>query len=162
MIASAAIKSLVEHVMEMLSRWWKGVFDRFTKKRYLQLERCEIESQTVKNPIKISSVKSCVKGRKIMPFFDVHLLLLSACLFASFVQDSLTNLIGLKSLYLFGLITFGTSMLITVLFPSVIVLNVCAAFSGVGSAVATTIPGTLVNFVLHLPKNDMSGNEMRM
>ena len=75
--------------------------------------------------------------------FDL-IFIFSACLFASFVQDSLTNLIGLKSLYLFGLITFGLSMLITVVFPSVIVLNVCAAFSGIGFSVATTIPGTLV------------------
>jgi hypothetical protein len=74
-------------------------------------------------------------------------------LFASFVQDSLTNLIGLKTLYLFGLITFGLSMLITVIFPSVIVLNVCAAFSGVGFAVATTIPGTLVSILITLAKN---------
>lgn len=68
----------------------------------------------------------------------------TACIFSSFVQDSLTNLIGTKTTYIFGLVIFGISMLFTVTFPSVVVLNVCAAFSGLGFAVATTIPGTLI------------------
>jgi len=72
---------------------------------------------------------------------SAHFAPLSALLFAGFVQDSLTNSIGLKLVYLFGVTVFGLSMVFTVLFPSVIVLNVCAAFSGVGFAVATTIPG---------------------
>ena len=53
-------------------------------------------------------------------------------------------MVGLKATYIFGLFTFGLSMLFTVLFPSVVVLNICAAFSGVGFAVATTIPCTLI------------------
>ncbi len=56
----------------------------------------------------------------------------------------MTNMIGLKVVYLFGVVVFGLSMTFTVLFPSVIILNVCAAISGVGFAVVTTIPGTLV------------------
>ena len=39
---------------------------------------------------------------------------------------------------------FGLSMAFTVAFPTVIVLNICAAFSGLGFAVATTIPCTLI------------------
>ena len=35
-------------------------------------------------------------------------------------------------------------MFFTVAFPSVVVLNICAAFSGLGFAVATTIPCTLL------------------
>ena len=68
----------------------------------------------------------------------------TACLFSSFVQDSIANLIGLKNTYIFGLAIFGLSMGFTVVFPSVIVLNICAAFSGLGFAVATTIPCTLI------------------
>ena len=56
----------------------------------------------------------------------------------------MSNMVGLKATYIFGLFTFGLSMLFTVLFPSVVVLNICAAFSGVGFAVATTIPCTLI------------------
>ena len=69
---------------------------------------------------------------------------ITACLFSSFVQDSIANLIGLKNTYIFGLAIFGLSMGLTVVFPSVIVLNICAAFSGLGFAVATTIPCTLI------------------
>jgi len=72
------------------------------------------------------------------------LVLFSACLFSSFVQDSMANLIGLKTTYVFGLAMFGLSMLFTVMFPSVVVLNICAAFSGLGFAVATTVPCTLL------------------
>ena len=70
--------------------------------------------------------------------------LFSACLFSSFVQDSLASLIGLKTTYIFGLAMFGLSMFFTVVFPSVVVLNICAAFSGLGFAVATTIPCSLL------------------
>lgn len=69
---------------------------------------------------------------------------MTACLFSSFVQDSMANLVGLKTTYVFGLAMFGLSMFFTVVFPSVVVLNVCAAFSGLGFAVATTIPCTLL------------------
>ncbi len=47
-------------------------------------------------------------------------------------------------MYIFCLAMFGFSMLFTVMFPSVVVLNICAAFSGLGFAVATTIPCTLL------------------
>ena len=50
----------------------------------------------------------------------------------------------MKSTYLFGLLTFAASMLLMVIFPSVIVVNLCAALSGFGTAVANTIPGTLI------------------
>ena len=56
----------------------------------------------------------------------------------------MANLVGNKVLYISGLTLFGVSMLFTVIFPSVVVLNVCAAFSGLGFAVATTIPCTLI------------------
>ena len=74
----------------------------------------------------------------------ILLFFFSACLFSSFVQDSLANLIGLKTTYIFGLAMFGLSMFFTVVFPSVVVLNICAAFSGLGFAVATTIPCSLL------------------
>ena len=74
----------------------------------------------------------------------ILLLFFSACLFSSFVQDSVANLIGLKTTYIFGLAMFGLSMFFTVVFPSVVVLNICAAFSGLGFAVATTIPCSLL------------------
>ena len=69
---------------------------------------------------------------------------MTACLFSSFVQDSMANLVGLKTTYIFGLAMFGLSMFFTVIFPSVVILNICAAFSGLGFAVATTIPCTLL------------------
>ena len=50
----------------------------------------------------------------------------------------------MKATYLFGLLTFATSILFMVLFPSVIIINLCAALSGFGTAVANTIPGTLI------------------
>ena len=56
----------------------------------------------------------------------------------------MANLVGNKVLYISGLALFGVSMFFTVIFPSVVVLNVCAAFSGLGFAVATTIPCTLI------------------
>merc|ERR1719361_1957669 len=42
----------------------------------------------------------------------------TACLFSSFVQDSMANLVGNKVLYISGLALFGFSMLFTVIFPS--------------------------------------------
>ena len=52
--------------------------------------------------------------------------------------------IGIKATYLFGLLTFAVSMLFMVLFPTVMIVNLCASLSGFGTAVANTIPGTLV------------------
>ena len=86
---------------------------------------------------------SVLLNAKLFDSYSISLII-SACLFSSFVQDSMSNMVGLKATYIFGLFTFGLSMLFTVLFPSVVVLNICAAFSGVGFAVATTIPCTLI------------------
>ena len=53
-------------------------------------------------------------------------------------------MIGMKKTYLFGLLTFAISMFLLVAFPSDISVNLCGALSGFGTAVANTIPGTLV------------------
>ena len=90
----------------------------------------------------MGSVSKTMQNCKII--CTILLLFFSACLFSSFVQDSLANLIGLKTTYIFGLAMFGLSMFFTVVFPSVVVLNICAAFSGLGFAVATTIPCSLL------------------
>lgn len=68
----------------------------------------------------------------------------SACAFAMFIQDHFIKKIGMKATYLFGLLTFAVSMLLIVISPSVLMVNICAAWSGIGTAVANTIPGTLI------------------
>jgi len=65
-------------------------------------------------------------------------------MFAMFIQDPLIRRIGMKATYLFGLLTFATAMLLMIIFPSVIVINLCSALSGFGTSVANTIPGTLI------------------
>ena len=65
-------------------------------------------------------------------------------MFAMFIQDPLIRRIGMKATYLFGLLTFATSMLLMIIFPSVIIINLCSALSGFGTSVANTIPGTLI------------------
>ena len=67
-----------------------------------------------------------------------------ACLFAMFAQEPLIQLIGMKVTYLFGLLTFAISMCLLVAFPCTLSVNLCGALSGFGTAVANTIPGTLV------------------
>ena len=61
-----------------------------------------------------------------------------------FVKETLNNKIGLKMSYVIRLSAFGLSMMISVLFPNVYVVNVCNAVSGLGTAVATSVPSTLV------------------
>ena len=61
-----------------------------------------------------------------------------------FIQEPLIQMIGMKATYLFGLLTFAISMFLLVVFPSDISVNLCGALSGFGTAVANTIPGTLV------------------
>lgn len=63
-----------------------------------------------------------------------------------FLQNHLTTVIGLRNTYIFGLLSFAFAMLFTVLFPNVAVLNVCAAISGIGFTVITSVPNTLVTF----------------
>ena len=99
--------------------------------------------------IKLYTIKIILKrallAKHAKPYNNFHHFSFdTACLFSSFVQDSLANLIGLKTTYIFGLAMFGLSMFFTVVFPSVVVLNICAAFSGLGFAVATTIPCSLL------------------
>ena len=53
---------------------------------------------------------------------------------------------------MFGLLTFALSMLLTALIPNVTVLNICAALSGIGFAVITTIPNTLVTLYHRHPE----------
>lgn len=67
-----------------------------------------------------------------------------ACLFATFLQEGLVGCVGLRATYLIGLLVFATSMLLTVIYPSVIVINVCAALSGLGTAVVMNIPASLI------------------
>ena len=61
-----------------------------------------------------------------------------------FAQEPLIQLIGMKATYLFGLLTFAISMCLLVAFPYTLSVNLCGALSGFGTAVANTIPGTLV------------------
>ena len=61
-----------------------------------------------------------------------------------FAQEPLIQLIGMKVTYLFGLLTFAISMCLLVAFPCTLSVNLCGALSGFGTAVANTIPGTLV------------------
>lgn len=75
---------------------------------------------------------------------DTFSLRLAAFIFSSLVQSSLIKAFSLKFVYMFGLLTFGLSMLLTVLYPNVIVLNICAAISGLGFSVTTTVPYTLI------------------
>ncbi|XP_059082872.1 solute carrier family 45 member 3-like isoform X2 [Tigriopus californicus] len=71
---------------------------------------------------------------------------ITAFLFAVFLQNQLTAVIGLRNTYIFGLLSFAFAMLFTVLFPNVTVLNVCAAISGIGFTVITSVPNTLITF----------------
>ena len=61
-----------------------------------------------------------------------------------FAQEPLIQVIGMKATYLFGLLTFAISMCLLVVFPFTLSVNLCGALSGFGTAVANTIPGTLV------------------
>jgi len=79
-----------------------------------------------------------------MGSFGMFLHSLVACLFAMFIQEPLIQMIGMKATYLFGLLTFAISMFLLVAFPLDISVNLCGALSGFGTAVANTIPGTLV------------------
>ena len=67
-----------------------------------------------------------------------------ACFFAAFLQRSISDSFGLRATYIFGMASFACAMVLTVAFPHVAVLNVCAAVSGIGYSVITTIPNTLV------------------
>ena len=67
-----------------------------------------------------------------------------ACVFAICGMEYVTNMIGMKNTYVYGLISFGISMLFTAIFPNVIVLNICAAISGLGYAAINTIPNSLI------------------
>ena len=59
-------------------------------------------------------------------------------------QDTLIKRVGMRATYLFGLLTFALAMLLTLIFPFVTIVNISAALSGFGTAVANTIPGTLI------------------
>jgi len=70
---------------------------------------------------------------------------ITACLYAVFVQEHVTKMIGLRRSYQLGLAVFSLSMAITVLNTSSLSwLNLAAAASGLGYAVITTIPNALV------------------
>jgi len=51
---------------------------------------------------------------------------------------------GLKRTYLFGLASFSVCMLGTLVVHNIWMLNIFAAFSGIGFAVMTSIPSALV------------------
>lgn len=70
---------------------------------------------------------------------------ITACVYAVFIQEHVTKLIGLKRSYQLGLGIFALSMAVTVLNTSSLsCLNLAAATSGLGYAVITTIPNALV------------------
>lgn len=70
---------------------------------------------------------------------------LTAAVYAVFIQQHVTNHLGMKASYKLGIGVHATAMAVTVACPtSLICVNVAAAVSGVGYAVVTTIPNTLV------------------
>jgi len=70
---------------------------------------------------------------------------LTAGLYAVFIQEHMTRYLGMRMSYQLGLIVFSASMGATVVFShSLQLINVAAAASGLGYAVVTTIPNTLV------------------
>jgi len=70
---------------------------------------------------------------------------ITACVYAVFVQEHVTKMIGLRRSYQLGLAIFALSMAVTVLNTSSLsCLNLAAAASGLGYAVITTIPNALV------------------
>jgi len=70
---------------------------------------------------------------------------ITAGVYALFIQEHITKLLGLKRSYQFGLAVFAISMAITVLSTnSLTSLNLAAAASGVGFSVITTVPNTIV------------------
>lgn len=70
---------------------------------------------------------------------------ITAGFYAIFVQEHVTRVLGLRRSYQFGLAVFSLSMGVTVLSTaSLTCLNLAAAASGVGFAVITTVPNTIV------------------
>lgn len=70
---------------------------------------------------------------------------LTAGIYALFIQEHVTRVLGLKRSYQFGLAIFALSMAVTVLSTaSLTCLNLAAAASGIGFAVITTVPNTIV------------------
>ena len=78
-------------------------------------------------------------------------------MFAAFLQRSVSDAIGLRNTYILGMSSFALSMALTVAFPVVPVLNACAAVSGVGYSVITTIPNTLVTMYHARPEVFLRG-----
>jgi len=69
----------------------------------------------------------------------------TACIYAMFIQEKVTERFGLKRSYQIGLAFFALSMAVTVLnTSSITTLNMAAALSGVGYSVITTVPNHLV------------------
>lgn len=64
----------------------------------------------------------------------------AAAIFAVAVQGHVAAAVGTKFTYVFGLVSFAVCMMLTVAVPNVAVLNACAALSGIGFSVITTIP----------------------
>jgi len=79
-----------------------------------------------------------------MGSFGLMLHSIVACLFSLLLQERLINCAGLKNSYLIGLATFSLCMVTSVAFPSVWVVCLCNAVSGIGTAVAQHVPATLV------------------
>lgn len=70
---------------------------------------------------------------------------ITAGVYAVFIQEHVTNAIGLRRSYQLGLAVFSISMAASVLLStSLTCLNLAAAASGLGYAVITTIPNTLI------------------
>merc|ERR1719369_620049 len=70
---------------------------------------------------------------------------ITACVYAVFIQEHVTKMLGLRRSYQLGLSIFALSMAVTVLNTSSLsTLNFAAAASGLGYAVITTIPNALV------------------
>jgi solute carrier family 45, member 3 len=69
---------------------------------------------------------------------------ISSCGYVLLLQNQLIQVFGLKHTYLFGLASFSVCMLGTLVVHNIWMLNIFAAFSGIGFAVMTSIPSALV------------------
>ncbi|XP_046394216.1 solute carrier family 45 member 3-like [Ischnura elegans] len=69
---------------------------------------------------------------------------LTACGYTTFLQDQMIRNYGLRWTYLCGLMTFSACMFGILVSSDIKLLNLFAAFSGVGFAAITTIPNSLV------------------
>ncbi|XP_065347487.1 solute carrier family 45 member 3-like [Cloeon dipterum] len=90
---------------------------------------------------------------------------MASCGYVLLLQNQLIQAYGLKTTYRFGLASFAACMFATLVVHNVWLLNIFAAFSGIGFAVMTSIPSALVTeyhadqqtFYFDLPEDEKRG-----